>query len=33
VNTQYIGSLKITRMTHFEHERQEGHTDSGGHAQ
>jgi len=30
VNTENIGSLKITRMTHFEHERQEGRTDLWG---
>jgi len=30
VNTEHIGSLKITRMTHFERERQEGRTDLRG---
>ena len=30
VNTENIGSLKITRMTHLEHERQEGRTDLQG---
>jgi hypothetical protein len=30
VNTEHIGSLKITRMTHFERERQEYRTDLRG---